>query len=218
MLTQKYADEKKTTLEKDYGSGALKTILDAALSAPGGHIKVVQAADANDAADQIEKIFGKIDLLFIASHGTTHRRQKAFFSIGSDFFQAGDIAGSSALSRIAAKMASTGGPLPSAASVILFACGAGGKYMDGDLLMEALAKKLHSVVYGPQAWGVAHRGIFTSSDPTGQISNTPCDRLNANPCSVNGLWRRTYEYGATTKTETIRNVYFDAFGRIHYTQ
>lgn len=75
---------------------------------------------------------------------------QAYFTIGEQNFQAKDIAGSSALARIAGRLAGTPGLLPSAAQVLVFACGVGGNYNNGAELLKALAKKLHATVFGNQ--------------------------------------------------------------------
>lgn len=136
------------TVKNDYGTGALTSIVNAAIKT-GGNIRVLHVKNADDAADQIEGMTAKITNLFFLSHGDAKNSpHSAYYAIGSQNFHTEDIAKSSALSRMAAKLASTPGPLPSAAEVIVFACGAGGVHNGGAEILKALAKKLHATVYG----------------------------------------------------------------------
>ncbi|MEI3797628.1 MULTISPECIES: DUF6443 domain-containing protein [unclassified Chitinophaga] len=219
MLAPQYTDDKKQTIVNDYGSGALKIVVDAAINTKG-NIRVMHVEDSRDAAEQMESIEGKINNLFILSHGdAANAPHRAYFAIGVENFHTEDISKSSGLAGIAKKMASTKGPLPSAAQVIVLACGAGGTHNGGTELMMALAKKLHATVFGNQSLTHASMGMFSGStlsysrnnwpsnhDPNGKYSN---GYLNT------GNWTKAYERGGNAVYETVQNVYIDAFGKIH---
>jgi hypothetical protein len=225
LIIQKYADDQKTTLRRENDTkGALKNVLDAALSAPGKHIKVVQAGNADDAANQIENISGTIENIIIASHGDVITGHEAFFAIGSDNFHKEDVIGNSALSRIAAKMNRPvywdGVKMGDAPSIILFSCGAGGLYNNGGELLKAVAKKFGAVTYGPQSWCLGDKNIFTNKSPSAQVStnneNFEKSGRYTDALRVNGLWTAASADGSGIRT--IKNVYFDTFGKLHFSE
>lgn len=83
LITQKFlpngeVDRDKKELANDYGKGFLKSMFDAA-EKTNGNINIIQAADANDAANQVEALSFMINHLIIASHGTVSERDNAFF-------------------------------------------------------------------------------------------------------------------------------------------
>jgi RHS repeat-associated protein len=218
MVAPEFESDGKT-IKNDYGTGALTMIVNAAVKT-GGNIKVLHVKNADDAATQIEGITAKITNLFFLSHGDAKNApHRAYFAIGTQNFHTEDIAKSSALSRIAARLASTPGPLPSAAEVIVFACGAGGVHNGGVEMLKALAKKLHATVYGPQGFGMGSANMFNST-PGSQAYPVGGHDPNAfsNALKNHGNWTKAYEFGASQVNQTIKNVYFDAFGRIHYSQ
>ncbi len=221
MVAPEFESDGKT-VKNDYGTGALTTAVNEAIKT-GGDIKILHVKDANDAASQIENISAKITNLLFLSHGDANNKNKAYFAIGSQNFHTSDVAGSDALSRIAAKLASTPGPLPSAAEVIVFGCGSGATYNGGVELMKALAKKLHATVYGNQSWSVAGTGMFNGDKPYYQSWGTGPNPGHSQQNYSNayrdvGKWTKAYEFGATQVSQTITNVYLDSFGKIHYTQ
>ena len=207
------------TVKNDYGTGALTGVVNAAIKT-GGNIKVLHVKNADDAANQIEVITAKITNLVFLSHGDAKNSpHRAYFAIGSQNFHTEDIGKSSALARIANKLASTPGPLPSAAEVIIFACGAGGVHNGGAEMLKALAKKLHATVYGPQGFGMGSANIFSSTPGSQAYPVRDHDpKAFSNALSNHGNWTKAYEFGASQINQTIKNVYFDAFGRIHYSQ
>lgn len=221
MLAPEYEDASKKALKKDFGGVALKTIVEEAYKT--GNIKVLHVSNADDAADQIEGITSLINNLFIVSHGNSKNRPfEAYFAIGEQNFQLKDIAGSSALDRIASKLASTPGPLPSAAQVLVFACGVGGKYNGGTDLLMALAKKLHATVFGNQSLSASRVGIFNGASLS-FTQNTWPDKhdpagLFSNSYNNAGNWTRAYMLGSSQANETVHSVTLDAFGKIHYEQ
>ena len=211
LLSQPYEKEgesvkndQKKTLANDHrwGSKALLTILNAAKSTDG-NISIIQANSADDAANQIENLSFKIDNLIIASHGTTGKRDMAFFMLGDDFIRYHDIESNTALQRISKKM-------DYGSSVILFACGGGGFYNKGDKLVKKLAAKLNSTVYAPQGESFSTISMFGKRDAS--LQNTPTDAA-PHLKKVQGLWTRSQPGGSVS---SIKNVYFDSFGRIHY--
>ena len=220
LVAPEFESDGKTE-KNDYGTGALTTVVNAAMNTEGT-IKVLHVKNANDAANQIEGISGKITNLLFLSHGDAKNQHQAYFAIGTEALHASDVSGSRSLERIAKKMASTLGPLPSASEVVLFACGAGGTYNGGVELLKALAKKLHSTVYGNQSWSLANANMFIGNSPFFQANS----HLDANHSPQNfsnayrdaGKWTRAYEFGSTQVSQTIYNVYLDSFGKIHYAQ
>jgi RHS repeat-associated protein len=223
LLAPEFESDGKT-VKNDYGTGALTTIVNAAINT-GGNIKVLHVKGADDAAKQIESVGAKITNLFILSHGDAKDgpNHRAYFAIGTQNFHIEDIINSKALSRISARLASTPGPLPSAAQVVIFACGAGGTYNGGAEMLKALAKKLHAAVYGSQSCSAASYEIFSGGSPSFTTSDWPKNHSNArgnysNAYSNTGRWTMAYEFGTTQESKTITNVYFDSFGRIHYSQ
>jgi RHS repeat-associated protein len=221
MVIGKDKPGEKNKLIGDNHGNALFQIL--TFAKKEGSMKIVQAANDDDAADQIENLNGKINNLFFVSHGDAQNSQggkhQAYFAIGNKNFQAKDIAGSKALERIAAKLGSTPGPLLSAASVIIFSCGSGGTYNGGVQLLKALAKKLHATVYGPQGFGMAGSDLFKSRPGSQEYPVEDHDpNIYSGALRNHGSWTRVYEYGASYQAQTIKNVYFDSFGRIHYSQ
>jgi hypothetical protein len=163
--------------------------------------------------------------LFILSHGDAKDApgHRAYFAIGTQIFHTEDIAKSTTLSRIAARLANTPGPLPSAAQVIVFACGAGGVHNGGVEMLEALAKKLHATTFGSQSCSRAAYDLFGGGSPSFTTANWPQDHSNkpgfySNVYTNTGKWTMAYEYGTTQISQTITNVFYDSFGRIHYSQ
>ncbi|MDF2382097.1 RHS repeat-associated core domain-containing protein [Nostoc ellipsosporum NOK] len=218
MITQKYADEEETMLKTEMDpNGPLKNLLSAALASKGHVIRVIQAENVDDAANQIQNLYSQIENLIIASHGTTRTGDEAYFAIGSDFFHASDIASSQGLSRIANRMVK--GKVGDVPSVIIFACGAGGLYNDGNVLLSAVAKKFGASVFGPQAWAEGHQNIFNSSNPNGQVSRglSVYERSGryGNAIKANGLWSVATPDGSVN---TIRNVFFSPNGKINYSR
>lgn len=211
LLTQPYEkdgqavkNDSKKTLQNDHrwGSNALQIILNAA-KATGGNMSIIQAESSDDAADQIERLAFNIDLLFIASHGTTGKRTVAFFMLGDDYIKYNNIESNTALERIAKK-------LNSGSSVILFACGAGGNYNQGYKLVSQLSKKLNATIYAPEGGAFVDMGMFGKKGP--ELQNTTVDSA-PHLRAIQGLWVRKTPY---EKIGAIKNVYFDAFGRILY--
>jgi len=220
MVAPEFESDGKT-IKNDYGTGALTIAVNEAVKT-GGNIKILHVKDANDAAGQIENISAKITNLFFLSHGDAKNGHKAYFAIGTQNFHTSDVAGSDALSRIAAKLASTPGPLPSAAEVIVFGCGSGATYNGGVELMKSLAKKLNATVYGNQSWSLAGVGMFNGDKPFYQGRGTPdpghSQQNFSNAYRDAGSWTKAYPYGSGAVSQTIHNVYLDSFGKIHYTQ
>lgn len=226
MVAPEYESDGKT-IKKDYGTGALTMIVNAAMNAGGksgslgsGNIKVLHVKDAADAANQIEEVIPQITNLFFLSHGDTKNGHKAYFAIGTQIFHASNVAGSNELSRIATKLANSGsGHFSDAAEVTVFGCGAGATYNGGVELLRSLSKKLHATVFGNQSWSLASPGMFNGEKPFYQGNSTPDAGHPAqefsNAYRDAGKWTRVYASGSSS---TISNVYFDAFGRIHYTQ
>ena len=221
MLTPEFESD-GITVKNDYNTNALTTILNQAL-ATGGNIRVLQVKNSDDAAEQMEKIDQKITNLFILSHGDAKDKpnHRAYFAIGLQIVHIEDIAKSTALSRIAARL--TGGlpgPVPSVAQVVVFACGAGGPYNGGVEMLSALAKKLHATIFGSQSCSAAPYNLFKGGSPSFTASDwpkghpiTPGDYSNA--YKNKGQWTMVHPSGTSYM---IKNVYFDAFGRIHYSQ
>jgi len=222
LVAPEYTDNTQTELKNDYGTGALKLMVDAA-NKTNGTLRVLHVKDANDAANQIGNIKGLISNLFFASHGDAKNGDakngphRAYFAIGSTFFHSEDVLKSSALSRIAKKLLSTPGPMPSAAEVVVFACGAGGNYNGGVELLEAVAKKLHATVFGPQGLGQVTPNLFRGAQIQGLPVNDHDPVSYSNALKNQGNFTRVNEYGSSYQVQTVKNVYFDAFGKIHYT-
>jgi len=113
----------------DYGSAALTMVVNTAFKT--GNISVLHLKNANDAAKQMEDVKEKMENLYILSHGYSQNPivdgqvHSAYFAIGSDNYHTADVLGNGrkgkALERMAAMLASTPGPLPSAAEVVVFA-------------------------------------------------------------------------------------------------
>ncbi len=222
MLAPKFESDGKT-VQNDYGTGALTTIVDQAIKT-GGNIKVLHVENADDAATQIEAINAMINNLLILSHGDAKDapNHRAYFAIGAEIFHTENIAISSALHRISSKLASSIA-LPSAARVVVFSCCAGGVHNGGVEMLKALAKKLHASTFGSQSCTRASLFMFRGGNPSFTSSNWPKDHSSAigyysNAYANTGKWTMAYEYGANQVSRTITNVYFDAFGRITYSQ
>ncbi len=229
MLAPEFESDGKTE-KYDYGTGALTMVVNAALKT--GNIRVLHVKNAEDAAAQMEEIKAKIVDLFILSHGDSQnavvdgKSHSAYFAIGSDTYHTSDVLGSGrkgkALTKIAETLESTPGPLPSAAEVIVFACGAGGTYNGGIELMKSLAKKLHATVFGNQSLSCASSSVF-SGGTVGFTNSTWPSRHDPNGAFSNsyqnaGNWTKAYEFGNTQISQTVHNVYLDSFGKIHYSQ
>lgn len=223
MLAPGYESD-GTTIQHDYNTGALTTMVNAA-EKTGGNINILHVNNANDAANQMRKFGGRINNLFILSHGDSKNsfvdgeHHSAYFAIGSEVFHASDILRSKALSRIAASLSSNRDFLPSPADVILFACGVGGRYNDGANLLTVLANKLNATTFGNQslsvASGVAFSGgavCFSGSDwPSGHDFHGAFSNSYRNK----GNWTMAIPKGIT---QDIHNVYFDNSARIHFTR
>ena len=221
MIAPEYNDSRPPGLVHD-NNGALKRIFDAAM-ATGGNIRILQVRDAMDAADQVECLSQKIMNLIILSHGdpTDLPGHRAYFALGSTNFHTEDIESSKELARIAKKIDNS---LPTVASVILIACGAGGDYNGGTEMLKALFKKMGVTVFGNQSETPArptldffsggsaspsHAEVNYDGEVTGTHIKAMENRLN---------WTQaTYSRSGIVITRTIHNVTFDAFGRIHYT-
>jgi len=192
----------KKELANDWGTGALRTMLEAAKNT-NGNITIVQGDNGDEIAGKIEKLSFNIDNLIIGSHGTTHPRSTAFFMLGSDFVRYYEVEENEALTRIAKKM-------DAGSTVIVLACGSGGFYNRGNLLLKAVAKKLSSTTFGPQADAFQHPRMFGGVGTRLQNKKIPM----VGPANdVQGKWTKAQSSGTTA---TISNVYFDSFGRIHY--
>lgn len=204
----------------DNHGNTLWLALSYARKSASGSVKILQVQDANDAADQIEKLNGAVRNLFILSHGDASSAEghQAYFSVGGQAFQAKDIAGSAAFGKIASKLQQGQGPLPTAAEVIIFACGSGGLYNKGDVLLTAIAKKLHAVTYGAQGFGRIGTDLFLSErgSQTGPVKGHDGPEYDAAKANQGNFTKVTpYGVGAF-RVETVHNGYFDSFGRLHY--
>lgn len=124
---------------------------------------------------------------------------KASFDIGVTIFNSPEkILKSVALARIANRLASTSGPLPSAANILLMSCATGGTQNKGVDLLKALAKKMHAVVFGAQ----------------------DCTRASVNQFNdttvYRGKWTMAYEQGINVVSKEVLNAAVDSFGKIIY--
>ena len=88
----------------------------------------------------------------------------------------------------------------------------------GDKFLETRAKKFKATVYGPQASPSVRSNMFGNNDPKRLISpQGSYGRRNQEAAKVNGLWNMArYENGVVSSAMTIKNVYFDSFGKIHF--
>jgi RHS repeat-associated protein len=194
LLLGEYSDDTKKNIKGDELSGTLKKDLD--LAKKYGHISILQVRDVSDAADQIENFSKKIDNLLIDSHGGL---DKASFFIGETIFDNSlKISKSVELGRIASKLSSTPGPMPSATNILIMACSTGNPENGGLELVKALSKKMHATVFAAQ----------------------DCTRFNKNQFNgitiYNGIWTMAYEFGSTSVTRNVRDVSIDSFGKISY--
>ena len=203
FITQQYTDDSKTKLKKDKDGGLLAE-LRYLLGASQGEstLKIVQAADVKDAADQIEKISSRIYNIYISSHGYD---RPSYFSIGStDFFYAYQIERSDDFARIAKKVYQCnsglfkGWPI---ATITIGACFGSLKSGGGSDLMQAVADKFNATVFAP----------FTLCYPS---------HFGKGKKEKEAGWK-AFLPSTFTKNQTssimINNVSFDNAARIHYT-
>lgn len=210
----------KNQILGDNHGNTLWLSLSYARKSANGSVKILQVEDADDAAKQIEQLNGSVRNLFMISHGDASSAEghQAFFSIGRQAFQAKDIAGSAAFTRIGARLTQTPGPLPTAVQVIIFSCGAGGLYNHGDELLTAVAKKLHATVFGPQGFGLAGATLFDSRPGSQELPISGHDSKDYDEAKRNqGNFTKVSPYGVGAyRVETVKHAYFDSFGRLHY--
>ncbi|OQP63651.1 hypothetical protein A4R26_16910 [Niastella populi] len=209
--------QEKTVLVHGKPDKALQLLINAAEK--NGNFIILHVKNVNYAANKIEKLPEKIANLLFLSHGDAQNGHKAFFSIGATKLQSKDVMQSPALARIAKKMHSTPGPLPSYAQVVVFACGSGARFNGGVELLAALAKKLKATVFGPQGFAMINSSIFSTNTPWIQQRsvNDHDPGVFSRALRDHGNWTKVYEYGSFYRSITINNVYFDNTGRINYT-
>jgi len=229
MLFPEFANGKDGGLKED-NNRALGSMLNSALSAQkadfSGTIQILHIKDAKDAANQIENLQGSIINLFIASNGYygDNNGGKAYFAIGSTKYNdAKVIADSKSLQRIANHLFK----MYPGAEIVLAACHAGGTQNGGVELLKAVATKMGATVYGNQSWTVANNNLFNVGS-FGTNFNPVRPNLVGNQVAAGrsrseypfayqnaGNWTKASPNGTVT---TVNNVYFDAFGKIHYSQ
>jgi RHS repeat-associated protein len=215
MLAPNYEADGKT-IKFDYGTRALGDIVEAAKQT--GNIRILHVSDADDAAKQIQEMQGSITNLFILSHGDAKDppNHEAYFAIGSKNFHAKDVMTSSPLAQIAAKLKD--------ATVVIWACGAGGTYNEGADLLKALAKKFNSTVLGNQSVSISDRNIFKGSRTYAYKEEWPKNH-NIKPGSPSGSYMNAYiNRGKWTKATpdgtatTVNDVRLDSFGKPRYSE
>ena len=86
-------------------------------------------------------------------------------------------------------------------------------------IVNATIKTGAITVYGPQGFGMGSANIFSSTPGSQAYPVRDHDpKAFSNALNNHGNWTKAYEFGASQINQTIKNVYFDAFGRIHYSQ
>jgi RHS repeat-associated protein len=201
FITQKYADNTKKTLQKDK-TGGLINELGYFLKATekSTNFKLIQAENENDAADQIEKIDGYINNIYISSHGHFSTN---YFAIGkTEYTSDYQVAQSDALARIAKKIFQPEGKFKGfpLSVVTVAACYASSDKAGGELLMKSLADKLNATVIAPSDECTASK---FGGGQSSRISN----------------WKLFWPSRLTQNQIlpiSISNVNFDSNGNVHY--
>lgn len=94
-----------------------------------------------------------------------------------------------------------------------------GTYNGGDLLLTELAKKFKATTFGAEGPVPGYKDFFNNKNPQKLISDPTPGKHHTKANAVNGNWTMVpYSNNRVEAPITVRNVYFDTFGKIIYTK